>query len=322
VANHLFERMQALAPESLAARPTSAEALAAVIEERRQHGEPPLRLASVYPFATHNYQLRYWLSAAGIDPDTDVCLRVVPPPLVASHLEAGWIDGYCVGEPWNSVAVAKGLGRTLITSYELWNNGQEKALGVRSDWAEQNPETHQALLRALLRACDWLDQPTHRNEAAHMLSDGGFIEASPGVVARGLTGRLDDRADTGAMRLPDSVVFHRYAANFPWRSQTLWYASQMARWGHLPEATDLATAVEQCVRPDLYRRAAADLGLPAPARDRKREGEHSAGWQLTTADTAITMGADCFFDGHTFDPERIGDYLAHLPVSGAHARVG
>ncbi len=322
VSNSLNQRMHELAPEAMAAQPTSAQALAAVIAERQRRGEPPLRLATVYPLATHNYQLRYWLGSAGIDPDSDVELRVVPPPLVATHLEAGWIDGYCVGEPWNSVAVDSGLGHTLVTSYELWNNGQEKVLGVTADWAQQFPNTHRALLRAVLRACRWLDQRSHRSEAAELLADGGYIEASASTLARGLTGAFEYSPSRRRGDIEDMLVFHRYAANFPWRSHGLWYATQMARWGHLPEGTDLNALVHQCVRPDLFRQAAGDLGLACPEEDMKTEGVHGRDWLLETDGAVIPMGRDQFFDGVRFDPWDIGGYLSGLPVSGTSAATG
>lgn len=322
VSNALYERMAERAPEGLTEQPTSANALASVIADQQRRGEAPLRLATVYPFATHNYQLRYWLSSAGIDPDNDVQLRVVPPPLVAKHLEAGWIDGYCVGEPWNSVAVDRGLGHTLITSYELWNNGQEKVLGVTADWAEQFPNTHRALLRAVLRACRWLDHSSNRPEAARLLADGGYIEAPAETLERGLTGIFEYSPAQRRRSIEDMLVFHRYAANFPWRSHTLWYATQMARWGHIPDGTELSTAVHRCVRPDLFRQAAGDLGLACPIEDMKSEGDHGQEWLLETASALIPMGKDRFFDGLRFDPENTADYLARLPVSGARAATG
>jgi nitrate/nitrite transport system substrate-binding protein len=317
VSNAVHERMSELDPRAMLERPTTARALAALIRERRAARRPRLRLATVFPVSAHNYQLRYWLGAAGIDPDKDVELRVVPPPLMAAHLEAGWIDGYCVGEPWNSVAVANGLGRTLITSYEIWNNGQEKVLGVTRDWADAHPNTLRALLRAILRACRWLDRRANRGEAAALLSDAGYVAAPASVIAAALIGRFRYSDRQPDSRQEDLMVFHRYAANYPWRSQALWYASQMARWGQWPDLADLETAVCRSFRPDLYRQAAGDLGLAVPVSEWKREGEHDAPWMLENAGTVIPMGEDRFFDGETFDPGRLADYLSRLPVSGA-----
>ncbi len=320
VSRELDEHMRALAPAELARSPAAAVALAAVIADRRARGRPPLRLAAVYPFSTHAYQLRYWLGAAGIDPDRDVQLRVVPPPLMAMHLEAGWIDGYCVGEPWNSVAVAKGVGRTLITSHELWNNGQEKVLAVTADWAQRHPGTHRALLRALLRAAQWLDEPAHSATAARLLSEGHHVAAPTHVLRASLAGMFAYGPDEPTARHDDLLVFHRYAANFPWRSHMLWYASQMARWDHLPPGSDMMRAVHAVVRPDLYRSAADDLGLPYPDEDMKTEGDHEGAWTLPTSRGELVMGPDRFFDGARFDPNRVDEYMARLPGTGKRAQ--
>lgn len=318
VAHSIYERMCELAPDALTP-PISADALAVVIADRRARGEPPLRLAAVYPFSTHAYHLRYWLASAGIDPDRDVNLRAVPPPLMATQLEAAWIDGYCVGEPWNSVAVAKGLGHTLITSHELWNNGQEKVLAVTAAWAERNPHTLRALLRAVLRAGRWLDEPGHRASAAQLLSEHGYVDTPTAILNAGLTGAFSYGSGHSSAPNDDFMVFHRYAANFPWHSHMLWYATQMARWGHIPDTTDLPGIVCDVVRPDLYRQAADDLALPYPSDDMKIEGEHDTAWTLETERGAIIMGPDTFFDGTRFDPHQIEDYLATLPLTGVRA---
>src|SRR5512135_2909306 len=126
VSTALWERMVAADPESTRMRPVTAAALRCVIDADRRRGAPPLRFAMVYPFATHNYELRYWLAAGGVDPDVDVHMSVVPPPRMVEALESGRIDGFCVGEPWNSLAVERGLGRVVATKYEIWNNSPEK----------------------------------------------------------------------------------------------------------------------------------------------------------------------------------------------------
>ncbi len=166
VSNALYAIMQACAPHDAPLPNRSAHVLKQVIDARRNNGEKPLSFATVFPTATHTYELRYWMASAGINPDRDVRLVVVPPPQMRAHLESGDVDGFCVGEPWNAAVVHAGIGRTLITKYELWNNSPEKVLGVTREWAEQYPHTHRALLMALLEAARWLDQPNCRREAA------------------------------------------------------------------------------------------------------------------------------------------------------------
>ena len=285
----LFDRMAAADPAAMGKRPRTAGGLRAVIAADRAAGRPPLTFAVVYPFSAHNYELRAWLAAAGIDPDRDIRLAVVPPPQMVSNLSAGAIDGYCVGEPWNGVAARLGLGRVLITSGELWAGRMEKVLGVRQAWADRYPDTHKALLKALLQAAKWADEPANRDELAEILARPGHVNA-PVELLRKL------------LRIDGPLLFHRHAANFPWRSQGLWYLAQMRRWGQLQGGVEPLRTVEQVFRSDIYRLAALELGMAVPLVDRKVEGAHARPWVLGEATQPIAMGADAFFDGSRFDP--------------------
>jgi len=229
VSNQLFQRMSEADPAAMGERPISARALKAVIVADQACGRPPMTFAMVYPFSTHNYELRAWMAAASIDPDRDVRLVVVPPSQMVGNLSAGAIVGYCVGEPWNALAVSMGLARVLITSQELWGGRVEKVLGVRQSWAEEHPQTHRAVLRAVLLAAVWTEE--NRAEVAEIIAQPAYLNAPLDVVR-------------AAIEAPDTVIFHRHAANFPWRSQGLWYLTQMRRWGHLPDGVDLCGTVE------------------------------------------------------------------------------
>ncbi len=296
LAESLCREMQACAGPDEWCYPVPARLLAPVLQARRREGRPRLRFAMVFPFSSHNYQLRYWLAAGGIDPDHDVDLVVIPPQFMAANLDAGRIDGFCAGEPWGSQAVARGLGRILVTSYEVWNNGAEKVLAVTDAWAERHPAELQALVRALLRAGRWLDEPDNRPQAARLLA--GYVQADVELLARALAGVLTRAAGEAPCSEPDFLVFHRYCAGFPWCSHGLWYARQMQRCGQVscPEER-LIEAVERTFRTDLYRCAAAGLGWPVPERDWKKEGAHPAAWTLEAAGGAIPMGPDRFLDG-------------------------
>lgn len=321
VSNALYERMQRADAAAMAERPVGARALKAVLDADRKAGRPPLTFAMVFPESTHNYELRYWMAAAGIDPERDVRLVVVPPPQMVGQLERGSIDGYCVGEPWNAQAVQAGIGRTLITKYEIWNNSPEKVLGVTQEWAEQYPNTHHALLLALLEAGRWLDEPDHRIEAAALIARSVYVNAPEHVVRMSMTGTFQYAADEMPRALPDFNVFHRYAANFPWRSHALWFISQMMRWGQLGRAVDMQAVAEEVYRPDLYRRAAAELSLPCPGIDYKTEGKHDAGWKLYESETSLPMGADRFLDGRLFDPSQPLEYLRGFAVQHLNVDV-
>lgn len=314
VSNALYERMQRADAAAMHERPLSARALKRVIETERQAGRPPLTFAMVFPESTHNYELRYWMAAAGIDPDHDVRLVVVPPPQMVGRLAQGDIDGYCVGEPWNAQAVQAGIGRTLITKYEIWNNSPEKVLGVTQEWAEQYPNTHRALLCALLEASRWLDEPAHRIEATEIIARSVYVNAPEHVVRMSMTGTFQYAADEMPRALPDFNVFHRYAANFPWRSHAVWFLTQMLRWGQLGRAIDMQAVANAVYRPDIHRQAAAHLGLPCPAVDHKTEGRHDHNWKLYEGSSSLLMGADRFLDGRLFDPSQPLDYLRGFEV--------
>ncbi|WP_419307860.1 CmpA/NrtA family ABC transporter substrate-binding protein [Chromohalobacter israelensis] len=296
VSNALYDDMLAADPDAMAASPTSARALATVVRQRRERGAPPLRFASVYPFSSHRYLLRYWLAEGGVDPDRDLELRVVPPPLVAQQLEAGWLDGYCVGEPWNTLAARRERGRVLIGSHAIWQNGQEKVFAVREEWAQAYPATHRAVLRALLKACAWLEAPAHRGEAARLMCERGYLDVAPSVVE-------DSMLAEGASLTHGMSVFHRHAANFPWRSHLLWYAGQMRRWQHLDvDDAVLDECLSRCVRPDLFREAADDLGINYPLVDAKSEGEHGGAWVMEGRHGPLDMGGDRLLGGARFAP--------------------
>ncbi len=299
VADNLYRDMLAAAD----GQPVTAAALASVIARRRATGADPLTFATVYPASNHNYQLRYWLAAAGIDPDRDVRLVVVPPPQMVQRLRQGDIYGYCVGEPWNTLAVREGVGRIVTTGYEVWNNAPEKVLAVGVAWAQRYPATHTALLCAIIEAAQWLDEhPQHRLEAARLLAAPMYLGLPAGVIAGSLSGQVALDARGAARELPDFHVFYRYAATFPWRSHALWMLQQMDRWGQLPAGTDLLAVAHAVYRPDLYRRAVTRMGIAVPTVDMKVEGRHAGDWMLGEGSAAVRMGADRFIDGAVFDP--------------------
>jgi nitrate/nitrite transport system substrate-binding protein len=254
------------------------------------------------------------MAAAGIDPDRDVQLVVIPPPRMVENLESKNIDGYCVGEPWNARAVTAGIGHTLITSYEIWNNSPEKVFGVNREWAEAYPKTHRATLMALIEAAQWIDRPENRDAVARIIARPAYVDAPQDVVKMSMTGTFRYAAGEAPRPLPDFNVFYRYAATFPWRSHALWFLTQMVRWGQVGQSVDMRQVATDVYRPDLYREAARALGVPAPSEDYKVEGGHAGPWTLTEASAPIVMGPDRFFDGRLFDPVRPIDYLAGFEI--------
>lgn len=314
VSNSLYNKLEQTSPETLTRRPLSANALKALVAMREEAGEPPLTFAHVYTHSMHAYELRYWLGAAGINPDKDVRLVVIPPEHMVDALAAGQIDGYCVGEPWNNAAVVAGLGRTLITSTEIWSNGPEKVLAVRKDWASKHHDTHLKVLLALLETSAWVDHPDNRMTGAQIIASPDYVNAPFDEIVGSLTGKNRQTGGELRMDMPDFNVFYRYAANFPWRSHAKWILAQMIRWGEAPRDIDYTAAAHDAFRPDIYRLAAAQAGVPCPRKDEKIEGAHSHSWVMTDASKPIAFGPDQFLDGRIFDPTNIDGYLSGLSI--------
>ena len=258
------------------AHPISAAALKPVIEQYRERGER-FTMGMVFPVSTHNYELRYWLAAGGLNPgyyapqrgDTsgtlqaDVHLSVTPPPQMPATMEAGTIQGYCVGEPWNQQAVFKGIGVPVITDYEIWPNNPEKVFGVTEEWANEHPNTHLRLVRALIRAAYWLDEHdnANRQEAVKILARSSYVGADQNVIVNSMTGTFE--YEKGDVReVPDFNVFFRYHATYPYPSDAIWYLSQMRRWGQIaepkPDNWYMETAAK-VYRGDIYAQAARSL---------------------------------------------------------------
>ncbi|RWL95555.1 MAG: nitrate transporter [Mesorhizobium sp.] len=309
VSNTVWEGMaaQGAAPDL---DPTRAgTALGSLIRERAVAGREPLRFAVVHPHSGHNYELRYWLAACGIDPDRDIEIVIVPPPFMADALAAGRIDAYCVGEPWNSAAVAAGTGRIVAVKALLWRNSPEKVIGARKTWAEENPEALAALLRALHHAARWCQDPANRGELAALMAKPAFLGQPEAIQMPALTGRLQLGGGV-ERRVEDFFLPFDKAANFPWKSHALWFYTQMVRWGQLPHTPQNLAIARDCYRPDLYRSALKPLGVALPGANAKVEGALKVATPVGSAGASLVLGPDGFFDGQIFDPDRIDAYIA------------
>jgi len=292
------------APADLSPAATGA-ALAATVRSSARR----LRFAVVHQTSSHNYELRYWLAANGIVPDRDIEIVVLPPPLLPEALKSGGIDGYCVGEPWNSVGVETAGGHIATAKALIWQNSPDKVIGMRADWADRNPEIVQGLVRAIYRAGEWAHKPANQLAAAEIMSRPSYLDLPAGLVERALAGRLE--TGHGTRTVPDFFVPHASAANFPWRSHALWYYSQMVRWGEVAPSQAQAEIARSCFRPDIYRAALDSLGVDAPAVDMKSDGVHAEPYSVPGRLGPIGMGPNAFFDGDVFDPDRIDAYIAH-----------
>lgn len=313
VSNAIWEAMQANdfnldvdQPE----HPISADSLKPVVQEYLDEGKK-LQMGMVFPVSTHNYELRYWLAASDIHPgmytqsdfggrtDAEVELSVTPPPLMPATLEAGNISGYCVGEPWNQAAVAKGIGVPVTTNYDIWKNNPEKVFGVNKNWADENPNTHLAVVKALIRAGKWLDESdaegnlVNREEACRILAQPNYVGADFEVIKNSMTGyfyfqKSDKRA------LPDFNVFFKYHATYPWYSDGIWFLTQMRRWGQITESKPAEwyhETAKKVYKPEIYL-AAAKLLL--------KEG-HIEESDIPWDTDGYKPATDEFIDGITFD---------------------
>jgi NitT/TauT family transport system ATP-binding protein len=271
----------------------TALALARVVAARRKAGREPLTFGMTFPFSTHNYQLRFWMAVGGVDPDEDVHLVVLPPPYMVDSIASGHVDAFCVGAPWNSIAVDRGVGHILHFVSDILARAAEKVLAVRQVWSERHPETVAALVRACARAAEFIEQPANRGEAARILAQPERIGVDAEVIQRTLDGRLKISPD-GTMRESSRyLLVGREGATRPEPVQAAWLYAQMVRWGQTSiDAEALKTAMA-VFRPDFYDAA---LG----------QGRASG------AVTAAPFGA---FAGPAFDPADIAGYLASFAVA-------
>jgi nitrate/nitrite transport system substrate-binding protein len=299
--------------------PLKATYLKPVVDRLKNAGTP-MKMGMVFPVSTHNYELRYWLAAGGIKPgfytasdttgttDADVLISVTPPPQMPATLAQGTIQGYCVGEPWNQQAVLRGIGIAPITDLEIWKNNPEKVFGVTAAWNDVNPKTHVAVVKALIRAGQWLDaSPANRVKACQILSRPEYVGADYNVIANSMTGTWE--YEPGDKRpLPDFNVFFRYFATYPFYSDAIWYLTQMRRWGQISETkTDewYAQTAAEIYKPAIYRAAAEAL---------------IADGVISAADVPDTDGyksvapASDFIDGIAYDGHTPNDYLRKFPI--------
>ncbi len=272
-----------------------------------------LRFGVVHRYSSHNYMLRYWLAAVGIRPDMDVEIVTIGPTFAADALAVGEVDGICVGEPWNSVAVDRGVGRIALVTAQIWRRGVEKVLALREETVGERGEVVERLIRALHAAAAHFIDPATRDASAAILARPDYLDAPVDPIARAIGDRVRVVAGAEPLHVPDFMFQYREAANFPWRSQAAWLYSQMARWDGTPVAADEARFAQNTFRPDLYRAALAGSGAPLPGASSKLEGAIGGTVAAGSTQGRLMLGSDPFFDGRSFDPDDIAGYLRALP---------
>lgn len=250
-------------------------------------------LGVVNDASMHNLMLRYWLAADGIDPDHNVNLVVIPPSEMLASLKAGNIDGYCAGEPWNIQAVAQNIGFVIATDVDIWPGYLEKVLGVREDWANQYPETHLALVKALIEACEYCDDRRHRTEIANLLAQPNYLDTAVEEIRPGFIDPYNRGTGEPAQIMPQYNEFYVNKTNFPSRVEGLWILVQMARWGIVPFPRNWIEVLDKVRRSDIYSEAARQLNIPGLEPER----------------TSFKL-----FDGSVFNPDNPLEYLQKLAI--------
>ncbi len=235
---------------------SQATGLARLVGRRREEGASPITLAVVFPYSTHNYILRDWLARAGIAPDRDVRFVVAAPSRMTELLNEGVVEGFSVTEPWGSAAVASGAGKIVMRGAAIWPRTPDKVLALREIWASEHPEDLQAVLRAILRAAVWAEDPLNRGELASLLSRPQFLDLEAGVIE----GSLGD------------MIFHVDEANAPEPIHAAWLLTQMARWAHIGREVDVHSVARRVYRRDLYATARDAIGLPGRGMLESLEG--------------------------------------------------
>ncbi|GAB5435715.1 CmpA/NrtA family ABC transporter substrate-binding protein [Falsiruegeria mediterranea] len=324
VSNEVWKQMKQHVPHDADGKPIhpiSAASLKPVVEAYKDQGKP-FNMGMVFPVSTHNYELRYWLAAGGLEPGfyseenitgqigADVLLSVTPPPQMPATMEAGTIHGYCVGEPWNQQAVFKGIGVPVITDYELWKNNPEKVFGMSAEFQQENPNTTIAVTKALIRAAIWLDENDNANrpEAVEILSRSEYVGADYDVIANSMTGTFEyEKGDK--REVPDFNVFFRYNATYPYYSDAVWYLTQMRRWGQITEAKSDSwydEVAKSVYKPAIYLEAAKSLIDDGLATEDMFDFA-SDGYKAPTP-------AEDIIDGIGYDGKSPNAYLDSLPI--------
>ncbi|MEJ2410717.1 MAG: CmpA/NrtA family ABC transporter substrate-binding protein [Novosphingobium sp.] len=307
------ELAEKVRPEGGMGTPAEVGAALKVIAGERSKAGRPLTFGVVHRYSSHNYMLRYWLAACGVRPDHDVDISTVPPPFCADALKQGEVDGICVGEPWNSVAVEQGAGEIVLSTAQIWRRGVEKVLTLREAVLEEKRESVERLIRALCQAGAHFVDPENWDRNAEILARPEYLDGSAELIRRAISDQLLIARGGPLVHYRDFMFQHREAANFPWVSQAEWLYTQMARWDGTPFAEEECRKAARVFRPDVYRSALLGTGAPLPGASSKVEGSLASTTVVGTQQGSMTLEKNTFFDGMVFDPSDIEGYISRLP---------
>jgi nitrate/nitrite transport system substrate-binding protein len=268
----------------------------ALLDKRLKTGKP-VNAAMTFPGGTHDLWIRYWMAAGGVDPTRDINTIVVPPAQMVANMKVGSMDTFCVCEPWNLQLIHQKIGYTALTTSEMWLNHPEKAFAMRADYVQANPNATKALLKAVMEAQMWCEEPKNRAEVAEICARRRWISAP----VEDIVDRIKGNFDYGTGRVEANSRFQmRYwndHASYPFQSHDLWFLTENQRWGYLPPNLDTKALIAKVNREDLWRAAARELGVAAK-----------------DIPGSTSRGVEKFFDGKVFDPANPKKYLDSLEI--------
>jgi nitrate/nitrite transport system substrate-binding protein len=273
-----------------------ASGLKAAFADMKAKGQE-VKCAVTFPGGTHDLWMRYWLAAAGIDPNKDVSTIVVPPPQMVANMKVGNMQAFCVGEPWGDQLVHQGIGYSACTTGEIWKDHPEKSLALRADWIDANPKATAALLQAVLEAQRWADKPENKEEMAQIIGRRAWFNVPPADILPRSLGTIDYGDGRKVENSPLLMKYWQDFASYPYQSHELWFLTEDKRWGFVAPDTDLKALIAKVNREDLWRQAAQAIGVPADE-----------------IPASPSRGKETFFDGKVFDPDAPDAYLASLAI--------
>ena len=273
-----------------------AKPLKAALDKKKAAGKS-VKAAMTFPGGTHDLWIRYWMAAAGIDPDKDIETIVVPPPQMVANMKVGTMDCLCVGEPWNEQLIHQQAGYSALTTGEIWKDHPEKVLGMRAAWVEKNPRAAKALLMAVMEALQWCDKNENKDELAAISAKRQWMNVPVADIVERIKGNFNYGNGRVEKNSPLLMKFWRDHASYPFQSHDLWFLTENIRWGKIPRSTDTKALIAKVNREELWREAAKELNVPA-----------------SDIPTSTSRGKETFFDGKIFDPENPHLYLKSLSI--------
>jgi nitrate/nitrite transport system substrate-binding protein len=270
------------------------KALKPFVEEAKKKGTP-MTFAMTFPPGTHAMWMRYYLAAGGIDPDKDISLITIPPAQMVTNMKLGKMDGFCVGEPWGARAIADGIGFTSVTTQDMWKDHPEKVCAFTAEFAEKNPKTVKAVLKALHEASVWLDDLKNRPEQSKIVSAATYINCPPELILP----RLQGKYDYGDGRTKEDTYYMNFSTrncNYPQPKYVKWWLSQFRRWGMVEGAPDYEGVAKAVMRTDIYEEAMKEIGY---------------------AHGGLNNDPETLFDGKVFDPQKPEEYALSFDVKNA-----